>query len=135
MKSSRSSCGRLSGKSLLFLNAKPRLYIYGKTEKLFLLFFLRSPYLGMAELGELLEICNLLYEPQTSHLVVFRLPRYWKAQHIGKVRLEFFFLLLSLPRSAPYVSAYASTHIICSSVACLSWERHSSQKQHSLLLL
>lgn len=46
---------------------------------------IRSPILTIREIGELLEICSLLYIPETSMLVVLKYPRYVKFISYGKV--------------------------------------------------
>ncbi|KAI9836925.1 MAG: hypothetical protein M1838_004949 [Thelocarpon superellum] len=37
-----------------------------------------SPNIGLWEMRDLLEICGLLYKPETSMLVVMKYPRYWR---------------------------------------------------------
>lgn len=45
-----------------------------------------SPLSTLREIGEVLQICELLYEPESSMTVVLRYPRYWKCTKVGKVR-------------------------------------------------
>lgn len=44
-----------------------------------------SPEISLKELGELLDLCELLYAPESSMIVVLKYPRYWKCTKIGKV--------------------------------------------------
>ncbi|MCJ1284983.1 hypothetical protein MMC26_004320 [Xylographa opegraphella] len=46
-----------------------------------------SPTLTLPQLGALLEICSLLYEPRTSILIVLKYPRYWKCRSHGRTTL------------------------------------------------
>ncbi|MCJ1439071.1 hypothetical protein MMC27_008462 [Xylographa pallens] len=46
-----------------------------------------SPALTLPQLGALLEICSLLYEPQTSILLVLKYPRYWQCHSNGRTTL------------------------------------------------
>ncbi|MCJ1393758.1 hypothetical protein MMC18_006634 [Xylographa bjoerkii] len=46
-----------------------------------------SPALTLPQLGALLEICSLLYEPQTSILVALKYPRYWQCRSSGRTTL------------------------------------------------
>lgn len=46
---------------------------------------IESPVISLRELGELLEICELLYSPESSMVVVLKYPRYWKCDKVGKV--------------------------------------------------
>ena len=48
-----------------------------------------TPALSIHQMGELLDICDLLYTPETSAVVVLRYPRYWKCSKIGKGKLLF----------------------------------------------
>ncbi|KAL8714782.1 MAG: hypothetical protein Q9220_001295 [cf. Caloplaca sp. 1 TL-2023] len=48
-----------------------------------------SPALSFRELKELLDICTLLYEPETSMKIVLQYPRYWKCTKVGKGKLHF----------------------------------------------
>ena len=54
---------------------------------------IRSPILTIREIGELLEICSLLYLPETSMLVVLKYPRYVRFISYGKVSYLFSNLL------------------------------------------
>lgn len=44
-----------------------------------------SPISTLRETGEILQICDLLYEPESSMIVVLKYPRYWKLSKVGKV--------------------------------------------------
>lgn len=46
-----------------------------------------SPTISLQEMGELLLICKLLYNPHSSIIVKLTYPRYWNCKKIGKVRL------------------------------------------------
>ena len=48
-----------------------------------------SPALTIRQLGELLDICDILYTPETSMTVRLRYPRYWTCSKIGKGKLLF----------------------------------------------
>ena len=48
-----------------------------------------SPILTMREMGELLDICGLLYTPESSMVVTLKYPRYWKCARLGKATLVF----------------------------------------------
>ncbi|KAI9769282.1 MAG: hypothetical protein M1835_006729 [Candelina submexicana] len=48
-----------------------------------------SPEIGLFEMRELLDICSLLYKPNTSLIVKLKYPRYWGAEHIGNGKLRF----------------------------------------------
>ncbi|KAL8949215.1 MAG: hypothetical protein Q9222_004665, partial [Ikaeria aurantiellina] len=48
-----------------------------------------SPALSFRELKELLDICTLLYEPESTMKVVLTYPRYWKCTKVGKGKLHF----------------------------------------------
>ncbi len=48
-----------------------------------------SPALTLSEMGELLDICSLLYAPESSMIVVLKYPRYWKCTKTGKATLTF----------------------------------------------
>lgn len=60
-----------------------------------------SPILTLRELGQLLDICEMLYTPESSMVVVLKYPRYWKCTKIGKVRSNYPF-----PASHP-LSSYS----------------------------
>lgn len=47
--------------------------------------FITSPMCTLRETGEVLQICEMLYEPESSMIVVLKYPRYWKCTKIGKV--------------------------------------------------
>lgn len=44
-----------------------------------------SPMCTLKETGEVLQICRLLFEPESSMIVVLKYPRYWQCTKIGKV--------------------------------------------------
>ncbi|MCJ1320312.1 hypothetical protein MMC15_005650 [Xylographa vitiligo] len=46
-----------------------------------------SPALTLPQLGSLLEICSLLYEPQTSIVITLNYPRYWQCRSNGRTTL------------------------------------------------
>ena len=48
-----------------------------------------SPTLSLRQLGELLDICDLLYTPETSMVVGLRYPRYWTCNKTGKGKVVF----------------------------------------------
>ena len=48
-----------------------------------------SPTLSLQEMGELLDICDLLYTPETSLIVTLRYPRYWTCTKTGKGKVSF----------------------------------------------
>ncbi|KAL8692528.1 MAG: hypothetical protein Q9218_002473 [Villophora microphyllina] len=48
-----------------------------------------SPALTFREIKELLDICSLLYEPESSMRVVLKYPRYWQCKKVGKGKLLF----------------------------------------------
>ena len=50
---------------------------------------IESPTLSLRQLGELLEICDWLYEPDSKIVVVLRYPRYWELKNLGKGKLLF----------------------------------------------
>ena len=45
---------------------------------------IESPALTLHELGELLEICSLLYDTVNSMVVVLKYPRYWRIRNLGR---------------------------------------------------
>jgi transcription initiation factor TFIID subunit 2 len=45
-----------------------------------------SPCVGLVELSDFVDICNILYEPVDSMMVVLKYPRYWKVEYLRKVR-------------------------------------------------
>lgn len=47
---------------------------------------LTSSSIGLREMKDLLDICGYLYDERTEMKIVLRYPRYWKVEHIGKVR-------------------------------------------------
>lgn len=50
-----------------------------------------SPTISLRELGQLLDICEMLYTPESSMIVVLKYPRYWKCTKTGRVRSKFTF--------------------------------------------
>ena len=44
---------------------------------------------GVAEMSEITDLCNVMFEPLTSKMVKARLPRYWKLQNLGHGKLRF----------------------------------------------
>jgi transcription initiation factor TFIID subunit 2 len=48
-----------------------------------------SPVFTLKEVGELLQICELLYEAESSMTVVLKYPRYWQCTKVGKATLRF----------------------------------------------
>lgn len=45
---------------------------------------IESPALSLHQLGELLEICSLLYDPNSNMVLVLKLPRYWRCINEGR---------------------------------------------------
>ena len=50
---------------------------------------IESPTLSLRQLGELLDICSWLYEPEPKMIVVLRHPRYWECKNLDKGKLLF----------------------------------------------
>ena len=50
---------------------------------------LKSPSLSLQHMGELLDICELLYSPETEMVVVLKYPRYWQCKKTGKGKVFF----------------------------------------------
>ena len=48
-----------------------------------------SPTLSLQQMGDLLDLCELLYTPATSMVVVLRYPRYWTCRKVGKGKVLF----------------------------------------------
>ncbi|KAL8720499.1 MAG: hypothetical protein Q9225_002652 [Loekoesia sp. 1 TL-2023] len=48
-----------------------------------------SPSISFPEIKELLDLCTLLYDPESSMLVKLKHPRYWQCKKIGKGKLHF----------------------------------------------
>ena len=48
-----------------------------------------SPTISLNHMGDLLEICDLLYNPETSMVVSLKYPHYWSCTKIGKGKLRF----------------------------------------------
>ena len=48
-----------------------------------------SPTLTLREIGELLELCSLLYDRESSMIVTLKYPRYWRCRKTGKATLTF----------------------------------------------
>jgi transcription initiation factor TFIID subunit 2 len=45
---------------------------------------IESPTITIRELGELLQISSLLYDPVTSYLIILKYPRYWSCRNVGR---------------------------------------------------
>lgn len=45
-----------------------------------------SPAISLREMGDLIEICSLLYNPNSTLIVKLKYPRYWNCRKNGKVR-------------------------------------------------
>lgn len=50
---------------------------------------IESPTLSLRQLGELLDICDWLYESDPKMVVALQYPRYWKYKNLGKGKLLF----------------------------------------------
>lgn len=50
---------------------------------------IKSPTLSLRQLGELLDICDWIYEPDPKIIVVLRYPRYWEYKNLGKGKILF----------------------------------------------
>ena len=50
---------------------------------------IESPTLYLRQLGELLDICSWLFEPDPKIIIVLKYPRYWGCKHLGKGKLLF----------------------------------------------
>ena len=50
---------------------------------------IESPSLSLRQLGELLDICSWLYEPDTKMVVALTYPRYWECRNLGKGKILF----------------------------------------------
>lgn len=50
---------------------------------------IRSPTLSLHQLGELLDICDWLYEPDPKIIVALKYPRYWELKNLGKGKVLF----------------------------------------------
>lgn len=48
-----------------------------------------SPTLSLHQMGDLLELCDLLYTPDTSMIVSLKYPRYWTCTKISKGKVLF----------------------------------------------
>jgi transcription initiation factor TFIID subunit 2 len=46
-----------------------------------------SPDITLREMGNLLDICRMLYDKADRHIVALKYPRYWSVKHEGEVRL------------------------------------------------
>ncbi|KAL1958054.1 hypothetical protein VTO42DRAFT_5266 [Malbranchea cinnamomea] len=49
-----------------------------------------SPYVGLSELRDFMDICSVLYEPIQHKVAKLKYPRYWGVQHLGNGKLRFF---------------------------------------------
>lgn len=50
---------------------------------------IESPTLSLRQLGELLDICSWLYEPDQKMVIILKYPRYWGYKNLGKGKLLF----------------------------------------------
>ena len=50
---------------------------------------IKSPTLSLHQLGELLDICDWLYEPDAKIIVALKYPRYWEYKNLGKGKVLF----------------------------------------------
>ena len=50
---------------------------------------IESSTLSLRQLGELLDICSWLYEPDPKMIVVLKYPRYWQSRNLGKGKILF----------------------------------------------
>ena len=48
-----------------------------------------STTISLHQMGELLEICDLLYTPETTMVLAFKYPRYWSCRHLSRGKLLF----------------------------------------------
>jgi len=48
-----------------------------------------SPALSLQNISELLDICDILYTPETSMTVALKYPRYWRCKKVGTGKLQF----------------------------------------------
>lgn len=48
-----------------------------------------SPAISLQQMGQLIDICSLLYTPNSSLIITLKYPRYWKCRHLGKGQLSF----------------------------------------------
>jgi transcription initiation factor TFIID subunit 2 len=44
-----------------------------------------SPFVGLSELCDFVDLCAVLYDPIEQKLVNLKYPRYWSVQHLGSV--------------------------------------------------
>ncbi|KAF2281296.1 uncharacterized protein EI97DRAFT_389820 [Westerdykella ornata] len=51
---------------------------------------LQSTTLSVRDVAEVLEICAMLYTPVNKAMVVFKIPKYWKAEHLGNAVMRFY---------------------------------------------
>lgn len=70
-----------------------------------------SPIISLKELGQLLDICEMLYTPESSMVVFLKYPRYWKCTKIGKVRKQLSVSFLPPPFVTPLLIPNLPTHI------------------------
>ena len=54
-----------------------------------------SPTISLRELGQLLDICEMLYKPESSMIVSLKYPRYWKCTKAGKVKKQLYISFFS----------------------------------------
>ncbi|KAL8730795.1 MAG: hypothetical protein Q9166_003865 [cf. Caloplaca sp. 2 TL-2023] len=48
-----------------------------------------SPTLSLREIKGLLDLCTLLYETESSMIIILKYPRYWQCKKVGKGKLHF----------------------------------------------
>ena len=86
---------------------------------------LSSPAMSLQEMGELLDICSLMYDANSSLIVKLRYPRYWKCHKFGKVRYEelagilIASVVIAWLMIGPYVRANYASHVRHASVSHL----------------
>ena len=51
---------------------------------------IKSPVITINELGQLLEVCSVLYEADSAMLLILKYPRYWTCRNQGRGRLTFY---------------------------------------------
>jgi transcription initiation factor TFIID subunit 2 len=50
---------------------------------------LRSPIIGAENFLDLLTLCRIIYEPEDSLKITFKLPQYWSVKHVGEGVVRF----------------------------------------------
>lgn len=51
---------------------------------------LTSDKIGAVDFGELLDICEVVYEAEDKLLIILKHPRYWRCQDLGRGKLRFY---------------------------------------------